>query len=1359
MSKNIIELKNIRKKYQVNFAKKSLVGSFLSFFSKDKKNRRKNEIFALDGIDILIKKGESVGIIGENASGKTTLLRIISKITFPSGGSVYVNGKVAGLLDLGAGFHSELTGKENIYLDAALYGLNRKEIDKLYPDIVKFSGLDDFINAQVKTYSQGMLVRLGFSIAVHVNPEIFLIDDSLAVGDEEFQRRCIDKISELKKQGKTIIIVSHDLESLSRVCGRGILLKAGKIIKDDSIHKVIMRYVEAVGDRRSIAAIDQGQLSAIFNSGKVILLFNGVALTKNFGGYASLQLSDRWIMSWQMPWEVLASRDNYWKAEGRLNKYGLVLTLECRVENENRLSFTAGMGLNCGISVKKAGFGFMLSDKYDNFLKDDFLQRIDIKENQGQGWEDILRTDEHNAPLIFTGNSDLPAFKVNFQQKDGASFSLVQATDKQLNALVVQNQRDVLLDNLCDANEQFFECRSELQFLTRVELEDFIQKRQEQHAIELGDLKFLVQNKSMRLFYKTHELTKQENIKIGFYQGEHYFDFFDGMWKVQKHVPDSLSLYSEFIDKKFVLEADIRLQEQIIFWQANLKSREYSEATPLIVGFYVRGDYERYFNIYQEKYFPQGTEHAEQVYRLSGEGVFIGLSAEKDDLPSLAFLNGDNAEIELQNAALGEGLRILTASSFQKPVLSGAISIFSSTTDKDRFINEKKQEKGLNVLQSKDNGIRLEFGSNKVAIFQEDQELTAGEGLSTGIFFNGRWHESKQLAKEFRKEGSILKVLIKRNIPKVNELWNISFEKTILRWNVELEASESVEAFMLKAGVVLKPDFINWAHAFDSGTFLAKKSQQVIDLDDKNNKLLGAKAENAKLPALFFERKSKNKLGGIIIQNSETESCFQFKFQGSEQDNDDQRKKIFHSDIRLLTADDWQNNVSTYQSEHYSLTGSDGLKLFVIPQQVQIFFGREKLTLKDGIRISLVTDNGDVSSYYGNWNVTKINKDEIVIRIKWPWVPLEEKWSFRRCADAILWKAELIVKEMVLLKDAVVHIFTGPDFNRWLTRENSGEVNLLASKKDSVTVFDNRSDFICLYKDEKENNNPAFFLEPFLDMNKWHLHISRYQDEPVIAFGMRNLIKPEGEYLGVGTHEIFKANIFLKSAGSTPKEHRELINFKSRAKRLNSGKVRLDVSPAKAEILWDKQKITNALCMYTAFFDGNNWINSNIARWQVNDCGKNIQISLFWNELFVAQNWRIEFVKEHEIFWDIETRIKQKGVNALTAGLMLVPGFDCYQAEMNNFGVFAEAFKKDDWPQLYNSSEEVCVFSKNKSLPKIIFKGAAEGNYFLNAIENTDLLHSSRLLKCEFKTTKNMSDDTRKISAGINIIFKEQMCG
>lgn len=241
--KNAIEVIDVTKSFKIYYDKASTLKEHLLFWK-----RNESELFtALKEINVTIKKGETVGLVGVNGSGKSTLLKLMTKIIYPTKGHIVTHGKLTSLLELGAGFHNDFTGRENIYFNASIFGLTKQEIDKRLDDIIEFSELGEFIDNPVRTYSSGMYMRLAFSIAINVDAEILLIDEILAVGDQHFQEKCFQKLQELKMSDKTIVIVSHDLGHIESLCTRAIWINDGVVAMDDTPEKVIPEYLKKCG--------------------------------------------------------------------------------------------------------------------------------------------------------------------------------------------------------------------------------------------------------------------------------------------------------------------------------------------------------------------------------------------------------------------------------------------------------------------------------------------------------------------------------------------------------------------------------------------------------------------------------------------------------------------------------------------------------------------------------------------------------------------------------------------------------------------------------------------------------------------------------------------------------------------------------------------------------------------------------------------------------------------------------------------------------------------------------------------------------------------------------------------------------
>lgn len=202
-------------------------------------------IWALNDVSFSVKSGEVIGVIGKNGAGKSTLLKILSRITYPTGGVVKLNGRVSSLLEVGTGFHPELTGRENVYLNGTILGMTKLEIDRKFDEIVDFSGISKFIDTPVKFYSSGMGVRLAFSVAAHLEPEILLIDEVLSVGDASFQKKSLGKMEEVSRKGRTVLFVSHNMGAVRSLCSRGLLLEGGRLTMDDDVDKVINSYLSS----------------------------------------------------------------------------------------------------------------------------------------------------------------------------------------------------------------------------------------------------------------------------------------------------------------------------------------------------------------------------------------------------------------------------------------------------------------------------------------------------------------------------------------------------------------------------------------------------------------------------------------------------------------------------------------------------------------------------------------------------------------------------------------------------------------------------------------------------------------------------------------------------------------------------------------------------------------------------------------------------------------------------------------------------------------------------------------------------------------------------------------------------------
>ena len=294
MSNSAIKIENLDKIYRIGVKEKThdSIGRSIAEFAKSPiQNYRKYRslyrfsdeelsanytgddiLWALRDISFDVKQGEVVGIIGVNGAGKSTLLKVISRITPPTAGKITIRGRVSSLLEVGTGFHPELTGRDNVYLNGTILGMRKFEVDRKFDEIVAFAGIDKFLDTPVKRYSMGMRVRLAFAVAAHLEPEILIIDEVLAVGDAEFQKKCLNKMEDVGREGRTVLFVSHNMAAVTRLCQRGILLSAGSVVADGEAQQIVSSYLTAGqgtaaeriwGDQDKVRGDDSVRLRAV----------------------------------------------------------------------------------------------------------------------------------------------------------------------------------------------------------------------------------------------------------------------------------------------------------------------------------------------------------------------------------------------------------------------------------------------------------------------------------------------------------------------------------------------------------------------------------------------------------------------------------------------------------------------------------------------------------------------------------------------------------------------------------------------------------------------------------------------------------------------------------------------------------------------------------------------------------------------------------------------------------------------------------------------------------------------------------------------------------------------------------------
>jgi ABC-type polysaccharide/polyol phosphate transport system ATPase subunit len=502
----IIEVQNVTKTFQARTGTRVLLGKG---GIKDKIAGKKVHTFdALQEIDFNVDGGESLGIIGSNGSGKSTLLKLIAGVTVPTTGTINVYGRVASLLELGAGFHPMLTGRENVFLNAGILGMRHKQVAQVFDEIVEFSGIGSFIEQPVDTYSSGMYVRIAFAVAAYTNPDIFLIDEVLSVGDEEFQRRCRNRIGELMEQGKTIVFVSHDLGIVNSICQRVILLSQGKMILRDTTSKAIDFYLRQIGEEKGLHTMHCGDLEAIQSNGRISLFYKQEELTPATGLQFQVFYMGQWHLSKDADWEIGDRTDTSCVARGTWSKLKttLVWTMET---TEDRVNWSIALECDEATSFEQFETNIHLPPEFTQWVYEDENGPFPEIRAEDTTWQIIT-----SLELVCENAAALP------EATDGTSIR-IHVDEHRPNTRACWFNSDYMTgcrifqirEQLGSESIELPQGKTDLLSLSlqvlesRKEFDQSIGERTLRHTVQSGDVRARFDRGRLRLNYKDQQLT------------------------------------------------------------------------------------------------------------------------------------------------------------------------------------------------------------------------------------------------------------------------------------------------------------------------------------------------------------------------------------------------------------------------------------------------------------------------------------------------------------------------------------------------------------------------------------------------------------------------------------------------------------------------------------------------------------------------------------------------------------------------------------------------------------------------------------------------------------------------------------
>lgn len=790
---------------------------------------RWEDFWALQGISFSVDKGQVVGIIGENGSGKSTVLRLISGMLKPDRGEVKVSGSVSGLLELGAGFQPELTGRENILLQLELFGVASGETKERFQRVIEFAEIGRFIDAPVKCYSQGMFVRLAFAVAVHMDSDIFLVDDTLAVGDEYFQKKCIKEIFKIKEKGRTVVIVTHDMAMLKKLCARTIFLKKGVLVKDDETSRTVSFYSQTVGSPKGIAVIEKKQFGLIFNNGRLLLSWAGKMITLPCGAYTSSVVDGFWYSSCQADWEVKESAGQI-TATGKFYHLSMSQVWRLAIDDDSQLKWDIEIELENDIRPPEVYINIALSEGYEEWFADTEKGVFPEIKEEDRKWKVIPMKSASSVCIGVYGrdSSSLELPSLIFEQADSRyRFQSGILNSDYLNQGRLLQYKASLSSLSPSGQANRFICFSGKMLAGIPDVDAYVRQRQKEFIVSAGSLKLVFDGGRLAVFFDGIPLTKAGHIYSAFFMDRKWFTSDSASWVIKKEAENRLIACGKWgesgisqvwtiearQDNSFICDVQERFTHEARIEQQRLRCFFSEEFDSFLAGF-SPGEFGDTFS----------DTDSDLLKRCVASGE-VKLRSSIPDLPSisLSFAEGLGNFVKIFNSDYYNKARILHLEKVE-PQARAVFSPGEHNCFRARFslLREEAGAAGRtsNAIVSGDT--KFVFDNGRGRLYRGQEELTKNLALYTSVRSGGKWFDSLSSAcwKVVYGDGRQIRVTGKwLDLPLVQD-WSIRLVDVLtFDWDVVLRVEKGVELDRLQANIMLSEMFSQWSSGRHTGVF------------------------------------------------------------------------------------------------------------------------------------------------------------------------------------------------------------------------------------------------------------------------------------------------------------------------------------------------------------------------------------------------------------------------------------------------------------------------------------------------------------------------------------------------------------
>ncbi len=1357
MSDYTVKFKDVWSKYRIKFIEDKRVNW--------------EDIWALKNISFEIAPSETVCILGENGSGKTTLLKLIAGLIKSEKGELDVRGSVSALLEIGAGFHPELTGRENIYLNASLFGLSKAQVEQRLDKIIEFAELGKFINAPVKNYSQGMFVRLGFSIAIHLNPEILLIDDSLAVGDIAFQRKCIRKIEELQELGKTLLLVTHDIDLAKRLSSRGLIFKDGSLLKDDSINAVSAFYYQILEYKESMPNILQEKLFVVFNNGRIAISFSNYPITAETGLSYSFEVSKKECRSDVGEWRVVKNSDNKINAIRKTEELGI--KENCILEHKSNNILVLGFEIDSEYQSAITNFNLRLTLSEDfNSLYVNTLENIITESNYCVKLANrsliifLSKTDrEENQPIFIIKPTSLNGeLKVNFQKAASGSnhiLSIYVANRRSFNRFVLSLETRVLM--------------------SITELLDYILEGKGNKILKTVDYSLAIEEGRIILKHKDKELTNLSGLISSIYSNSRWYDSSNAIWDINKINAETILIKARWNDLPITQNWRLTLKENRLEWDIDMEANETFEAKEHKVGIFLTDKYQNWISSYEEGVFPILNKNWEEITLRNNLTDSIGVRNSKDSacgpLPGILFFIKDKNTSNLpliQNSDEASSSRSLNAKLSPKVFKPGNYSYFSGSI---KFIEDEKQiEKyllqhrnklrELSTISTDSCSFIVEEG--RIILKHKDKELTNLSGLISSIYSNSRWYDSSNAIWDINKiNAETILIKARWNDLPITQNWRLTLKENRLEWDIDMEANETFEAKEHKVGIFLTDKYQNWISSYEEGVFpILNKNWEEITL--RNNLTDSIGVRNSKdsacgpLPGILFFIKDKNTSNLPLIQNSdEASSSRSLNAKLSPKVFKPGNYSYFSGSIKFIED---EKQIEKYLLQHrnklreLSTISTDSCSFIVEEGKIRIRHKDSEVTRFSGLNNRFIYQDIEYEADKAQWNIVKLGDKTIECQLAWRGCPFTQSWLLEFLSkDRLLVEIYFNLNKEAKIGDISTELFLSESYAGWFTDKEKGD--FLDSDRIGdvipVRLLYNKSRLLGVGSVKKETSVlPMLILHNQIDKPILSTMCKLFKNsEEAVMFSLFNIPAVPLESYKEGRHLFAKFELaFQDLVEFNQSSVQDLDSKNTHTIAFNKRGTNFIFDDGKGRLFFNDTELTKALGIFTSICSSKIWHDSAQAQWkQISSSSDSLEVEGIWARLPLIQSWKFVFESRNSLLWEIKCKAyKNLSVEREQFGIMLTDRFLKWEVEKEASGIFHNDFSNQYdiiscrmWSGKIRPHKRIILLSQ-PGLPNIVVEFPFFKEGFWVVIENSDDVYSSRVIQAQ-RIYKSDTSDTKEL--------------